>query len=65
MNAGIIFVLIFAVMSVIAGFTLIFSQYWFQYVGFGLTMGIMFTQIVETFHDRKYDDDFQNPFRCE
>lgn len=64
-NAGIILVSIFGFLDLLMliAVALYFSEW--TMLGLGFTTGILFTQVVETFRDGKYDDRFHNSLRRE
>lgn len=60
MNAGIILVSIFGFLDLLMliAVAVYFSEW--TMLAFGFTTGILFTQVIETFREGKYDGKFRN-----
>jgi hypothetical protein len=65
MNMGFVLIAVFAVLSVANWIVCIIYPEWFCFVAFGLSLGILFTQAVETFKEKNYDGKFHNYRRQE
>lgn len=60
MNVGYLLITAFASLSTVILASMLFYADWFSWLALGVSLGVLFTQVVETFKEEKYLTRFRN-----